>query len=184
MKGKIWTISNVLSLSRIVLMIPASYFLYAPMKFHREIAVLIILMAIITDALDGFFARKFNEISDLGKIIDPLADKIGVGIVVVMLTIFGDIPLWFTVIVLARDGIIFLAGMYIKKKTAIILPSLLSGKIAVTFLAFTLVLAVLKYNFIDPLYNILIWVTIGILLYSFVTYAIRFISTLKKYSSQ
>lgn len=184
MKGKIWTISNMLSMSRIVLMIPAGFFLYTPMKFHREIAVLIILIAIITDALDGFFARKFNEISDLGKIIDPLADKIGVGIVVVMLTIFGDIPVWFTVIVLARDGIIFLAGLYIKKKTAIILPSLLSGKIAVSFLAFTLVLAVLKYNFFQQLYEILIWVTITILLYSFVTYAIRFFSTLKNYSSQ
>ena len=180
-QGKIWTISNMLSISRIVLMIPASYYLATPGLFHREIAILFILVAVTTDALDGYFARKFNEISDFGKIIDPLADKIGIGIVVVMLTIYGDIPLWFTLLILIRDLIIFFAGLYIKSKTGIILPSLLSGKVAVTFLTFTLVFAVLQYPWMNLLFELLLWCTIGTLAYSFLIYAQRFFQTLKEY---
>ncbi len=162
-------------------MIPASYYLATPGLFHREIAILFILVAVTTDALDGYFARKFNEISDFGKIIDPLADKIGIGIVVVMLTIYGDIPLWFTLLILIRDLIIFFAGLYIKSKTGIILPSLLSGKVAVTFLTFTLVFAVLQYPWMNLLFGILLWCTIGTLAYSFLIYAQRFFQTLKEY---
>ena len=58
------------------------------------------LLAVTTDALDGYFARLLHQESELGKVIDPLADKIGVGIVVVLLLIFGDIPLWFALLVL------------------------------------------------------------------------------------
>ncbi len=183
MKNKIWTFSNMLSVCRIVLMIPACYLLYVPFKFHREYAVLIILIAVITDALDGYFARKFDEISELGKIIDPLADKIGIGIVVVMLTIFGDIPLWFTGVVLGRDVLIFIAGVYIKKRTGIILPSMMAGKIAVSFLALTLVLALLRYPIFETLHPTMIWVTIGTLFYSMIVYAKRFFKTLQEFNA-
>lgn len=179
MQGKIWTISNMLSVSRIVLMIPAMYFFITPMTFHREIALLIILVAVATDALDGYVARIRNEVSDFGKIIDPLADKVSVAIVVVMLTIFGDIPLWFTMVVLGRDLIIFVAGLYIKSRTGIILPSLMSGKVAVSILALTLVFPVLRYPSLEGAYLFFQWLTIGLLTYSFLVYAQRFFSTLK-----
>jgi cardiolipin synthase (CMP-forming) len=184
MKGKIFTLSNWISLSRIVLMIPAAYMFGSSIQFHREITVLIILVAITTDALDGYFARKFNEISELGKIIDPLADKIGIGIVVVMLVIYNDISLWLMVIVLSRDVIIFFAGLYIKKKTGIILPSLMSGKVAVSFLAFTLVFAILKYPKLEVVYSILIVVTLLLMGYSFIVYTKRFFITLRDFSRQ
>ncbi|MDP1676436.1 MAG: CDP-alcohol phosphatidyltransferase family protein [Bacteroidota bacterium] len=179
-QGKIWTISNLLSISRIILMIPASYYLATPIPYHREIAILFILVAVSTDALDGYFARKFNEISNFGKIIDPLADKIGIGIVVVMLTIFGDIPLWFTLLVLFRDLIIFFAGIYIKSRTEIILPSLMSGKIAVSFLTLTLVFAVLQYSWMKSSFGLLMWFTIGLLTYSLFEYTRRFFQTLNE----
>jgi CDP-diacylglycerol--glycerol-3-phosphate 3-phosphatidyltransferase len=180
-QGKIWTFSNMLSISRILLMIPASYYLATPGHFHREIAILFILVAVTTDALDGYFARKFNEVSEFGKIIDPLADKIGVGIVVVMLTIYGDIPLWFTLLVLIRDLIIFFAGLYIKSTTGIILPSLMSGKVAVSFLTFTLIFAILKYSWMNALFGFLMWTTIGVLAFSFIVYTQRFFQTLKEF---
>lgn len=179
-QGKIWTISNLLSISRIFLMIPAMYYLATPNLFHREIAILFILVAVSTDALDGYFARKFNEISDFGKIIDPLADKIGIGIVVVMLTIYGDIPLWFTILILCRDLIIFFAGIYIKSTAGIILPSLMSGKAAVSFVTLTLVFAVLQYSWMNTAFNYLMWFTVGLLLYSFIEYAKRFFQTVKE----
>ena len=162
-------------------MIPAAYFLATTGELHREFAILFILVAVATDALDGYFARKFNEISEFGKIIDPLADKIGIGIVVVMLTIFGDIPLWFTGLILSRDLIIFIAGIYIKSKTGIVLPSLMSGKVAVSFLTFTLIFAVLHYSWMDALFGLLLWITVGTLAYSLLVYTQRFFQTLKEY---
>lgn len=182
MQGKLWTISNLLSLSRIILMIPAAYFLVTPLQFHREIAVLIILVAVLTDALDGYFARKLNQISEVGKIIDPLADKIGVGIVVVLLTVSGDIPLWFAVVVLMRDIIIFFAGLFLKAKTNIILPSTMSGKIAVSFLAFYLVFAILQYPVMNTIAQYLLWVCIALLAYSITVYTKRFFFTLQEFN--
>lgn len=165
-------------------MIPASYFLATPMQFHREIAVLIILVAVATDALDGYFARKFNQISDVGKVIDPLADKVGVAIVVVMLTIYGDIPLWISIGVVSRDVIIFLAGLYIKRKTGIILPSLMSGKVAVSFLALYLVLAILQYRNIDWLLDMTLMISTVTLVFSFFQYAQRFFTTLQAHTTR
>jgi cardiolipin synthase len=179
MKQNLWTISNLLSISRIVLMIPAGYFMVTPMQFHREIALLIILVAVATDALDGYVARIRNEISDFGKIIDPLADKISIGMVVVMLTFFGDIPLWFTSVVLGRDIVIFIAGLYVKTKTGIILPSLMSGKVAVSILTLTLVFPILQYPSLDALYQFFLWLTLALLAYSLYVYAVRFFDTLK-----
>jgi cardiolipin synthase len=183
MNGPIWTISNLLSISRIILMLPAVYFFTSPIQFNREIALLIILVAVATDALDGYVARLRNEVSEFGKIIDPLADKVAVGIVVVMLTIFGDIPLWFTVTVLSRDVIIFIAGLYIKSKTGIILPSMMSGKVAVSILALTLVFPILQYPSLRGLYEFFTWVTLGLLGYSLAVYAKRFAETLRQHSS-
>jgi CDP-diacylglycerol--glycerol-3-phosphate 3-phosphatidyltransferase len=165
-------------------MIPASYFLATPMLFHREIAVLIILLAATTDILDGYFARKLDQISEVGKVIDPLADKVGVAIVVVMLTIYGDIPIWLSIGVIARDIIIFLAGLYIKHKTGIILPSLMSGKVAVSFLALYLVLAILQYQSIQWLVNVMVIVAVVTLVFSFFQYAQRFFATLHAHSAK
>lgn len=183
MQGKIWTISNGLSISRIILMVPAVYCFTAQFTFHREVALLIILVAVATDALDGYVARIRNEVSDFGKIIDPLADKVAVGIVVVMLTIFGDIPVWFTVTILLRDAIIFAAGLYIKARTGVILPSLMSGKVAVSILALTLVFPVLQYPSLQWMYEIFQWITVGLLGYSLAVYAKRFFETLREHSS-
>lgn len=161
-------------------MIPAMFFLITPMNHHREIALYIILVAVATDALDGYVARIRNEISDFGKIIDPLADKIAIGTVVVMLTIFGDISFWFALGVLLRDFIIFVAGLYIKAKTGIILPSLMSGKVAVSILALTLVFPILQYPSLNTIYIYFQWLTIALLTYSFLIYGKRFFNTLSE----
>src|SRR5512133_2814178 len=96
MKNKIFNISNTLSLSRIVLLLPLVALLFATDWPHRRIyAILLMVLGMVTDSLDGYFARKFNEVTELGKIIDPLADKICVAVIVVVLAMLGDIPVWY-----------------------------------------------------------------------------------------
>ena len=184
MSGKVWTISNALSLSRIVLMAPVVYFFLTPVIHNREFAVLFLLLAVTTDALDGYIARLLNQESEIGKIIDPLADKIGVGIVVVLLLFFGDISVWFAVTVILRDVLIFVGGLIVKVRKGIILPSNQPGKFAVAFVALTLVLAVLRYHFFAVLMQASLYVSVALLLISFGVYVKRFYVVIKSTTDQ
>lgn len=96
-------IPNLLSVSRIVLS-PLVIFLYFYDSFITSILALIFLIVLeITDALDGIAARKFNLVSDLGKVLDPFADTV---FHITMFTIFlyeGSMPIWMFIISLYRD---------------------------------------------------------------------------------
>ena len=73
-KKKIWTIPNILSIIRICL-IPLIVYLYLFTELSWLAGIFIILSG-LTDIVDGYIARKFNQVSDLGKILDPIADKL------------------------------------------------------------------------------------------------------------
>ena len=66
------TISNFLSASRIFLVLPMGYCLVTEFPFHRMWTIGIIAIAVATDFLDGFFARRLHQVTDFGKIIDPV----------------------------------------------------------------------------------------------------------------
>ena len=76
MLRRFWTISNFFSSLRIVLIVPVSYCYIAGFPHHRLWTVMLLLAAIGTDFLDGYCARLWHQVTDWGKIIDPLADKI------------------------------------------------------------------------------------------------------------
>ncbi|MCP5064306.1 MAG: hypothetical protein GY936_17845, partial [Ignavibacteriae bacterium] len=112
------TISNYVSFSRVLLGIPIYIYVSQINEIEnaRNILIGLYIAAYITDILDGFLARKLNQISELGKIIDPLADKILVIMIVSYLYIFNIIPpIYFWIIVL-RDLIIFAGGIIVSKK--------------------------------------------------------------------
>ena len=96
-------IPNLLSISRIVLS-PLVIFLYFYNSIISAVLALIFLIILeITDALDGAMARKFNLVSDLGKVLDPFADTV---FHITMFTIFlyeGSMPIWMYIISLYRD---------------------------------------------------------------------------------
>lgn len=72
--GKIWTLPNLLSFFRLCL-VPLFTYLYIFRNEYRKVLILLILSA-ISDVLDGYIARRFDMVSDLGKALDPLADKL------------------------------------------------------------------------------------------------------------
>ncbi|MCX6137472.1 MAG: CDP-alcohol phosphatidyltransferase family protein [Ignavibacteriales bacterium] len=178
-KDRIWTISNLLSLSRILLMIPVVYFYVEKIPYYREWSLFVILVAMITDALDGYIARVRNEVSELGKIIDPLADKLGIGIVVVLMTVTGDIPFWYAALILGRDVLIFLGGLYIKITRQIILASTMEGKVAVVVIAIALAFYMLQNPMFVLLGEIALWLSILMIAYSSAVYLKRFIKALR-----
>ena len=108
-----WTIPNLLSLLRIGLVLP---FLIALLRGEPRTALAIIVVAGISDALDGFIARFLHQQSQLGAYLDPIADKLLLTSAYVALAIPGlhagmRVPVWVTALVLARDVLILSAAL-------------------------------------------------------------------------
>lgn len=66
-------------------------------------AAVLFMLAIATDGIDGYLARKYDIVSDLGKLLDPIADKVLTGFAFIGLTILGELPVWVTILVLVRE---------------------------------------------------------------------------------
>lgn len=174
---RFWTISNLFSLSRIFIVFPAVWFLFQRTENTDLIATGLLVIAAVTDGLDGYIARKFNQVSDWGKILDPLSDKICIITVILGLLWLDLLPLWFVLLVAGRDVLIFAGGIYFKKRVGYIPMSIPSGKFAVFFTGFTLLFAILK---VEPWYHYFLYLSVILLFYSFGEYAVRMVRELKK----
>lgn len=140
---EIITISNGISLLRFFLVIPLWFLLdnYDSANV-RYITFALCLFAAATDMLDGYLARKLNQVTEVGKIIDPLADKAAMAVIVVKLFMLKEISAFYFFTIIGRDLIIFLGGIYVSKKLGRVLPSNKLGKITVLVLG-TVVLQIL-----------------------------------------
>jgi cardiolipin synthase len=100
------SIPNMLSILRLLL-VPV--FLWLLIVDQFLIAFLVLMFASFTDWLDGFIARKFNQITSLGKVLDPSADRLFILATLIGLTVNGIIPAWLAIVIVARD-ILLLVG--------------------------------------------------------------------------
>ena len=142
-------------------------------------AAALILIAASTDLFDGMLARKLGQVTEIGKIIDPLADKIAVAVVAFVLVFQAKIPFWFFCLALSRDLLIFLGGIHITRKQGIILQSNQTGKWAVTSVAFYLLLAVLDRPEIIWCKELFLLSSGCLLIVSFVFYLRRYIEVVR-----
>jgi CDP-diacylglycerol--glycerol-3-phosphate 3-phosphatidyltransferase len=172
---EIFGISNLISILRMLLVIPTIYFLGKINEdgSYRIIVILLFLGAYLTDLLDGFLARKLNQITETGKIIDPLADKIFVVLIVLKLFWMGEIPVYYFWIVILRDVIIFTGGIYVSNVIGKVLPSNLLGKITVSTIAAFLLGVVGGARSIPWLYDTLLYISIIFSFASVIGYGIR-----------
>ena len=183
-RKEIFTISNLVSLFRLLLVIPTIYFL-SQIGEHEEFRIVVIILffiAYLSDLLDGFLARKFNEITEFGKIIDPLADKIFVIGVILQLYISGEITHFYFWIVLLRDVIIIIGGLIVSKTIGKVLPSNLLGKITVASIAVFLLAVIIGVKEIPLLFNILQYGSILLSFASVLGYGLRAYETITWYS--
>ena len=100
-----WSVPNLISIARIVLVPVFVIVLLAGAHdvAGRWIAAALFVVAIATDAVDGHLARSRNLITDLGKILDPIADKALTGAALVVLSVLGELPWWVTLLILVRE---------------------------------------------------------------------------------
>lgn len=174
--GKFWTLANVLSMVRLVIVLPAVWLIFKEGSLFWIMTL--VLLAIATDYFDGRVARWSHTVSSWGKVLDPLADKIAGGLVVLALVARGALPIWFLAFILIRDLVIFIGGIYINRRTGQVPSSLWSGKVAVTAIAVTVLAAILRA---DPeIMEFCLYATTGLLAYSFLRYIFRFAAVVSR----
>jgi cardiolipin synthase (CMP-forming) len=102
--SRVLTAPNVITLVRL-LCIPV--FLWLLFGLHRQTAAAVLLAALgTTDWIDGYVARRYHQVSTLGKILDPAADRLLVGTAVIAVIVHGAVPLWFGLATIVREALV------------------------------------------------------------------------------
>jgi CDP-diacylglycerol--glycerol-3-phosphate 3-phosphatidyltransferase len=131
-----------------------------------------------TDKLDGDLARSRGEETEWGKILDPLADKICVAVMALVLLKLGDFPLWFVLALVLRDLLILAGGIYLRSSKQVVLPSNVAGKWVAALIALT-ILVILLNLFREMQWILLAACTAGLLL-SLAMYVARLLEVLRE----
>ena len=178
---------NKLAILRIILVIPFVIFLSLALEFSEIIGISIMLRifatiifvgAAITDYYDGKIARKYNMITNLGKLLDPLADKILVISALVTLAKFNQISLWFVIIIIFRELLITgLRSIVAAEGAVIAAESLGKWKTATQMVALTLIILI-PFSFIVN--NILLIIPLILTVVSGVEYVVKCKNILNK----
>ena len=170
-ENKILTFANLISLSRIFLSIPLVYFLNIN---QISKALFVIILIIVTDLIDGCIARKSNEITHFGKLIDPVADKICMMVVVIFLIFKIGYPMVIFFYVLAiRDIMLIIIGIYLMINHNIVFDSNKTGK----WFVFTTSLMML--SFILNYHN---YISYGLYFICFILFSISTSFYIKRYT--
>ena len=173
------TIPNAISFFRVVLITPFVAFFVA--KMYIPAAITIVLSG-LSDCFDGVIARKFNQESEFGKIIDPLADKLtllAAGVCVVLIEPFA-LPVMALMVI--KDVLMIIGGVVIVKKGIVPPKSAWYGKVGTIVFYITIGVIVLMAVFgyqNEPLTLTLLWVTLAIELFSLANYVVVYIKLVK-----
>ena len=170
-KKKIFTIPNVLSMVRICL-IPVIVWLFLGKEDYLLTGIFVVISG-LTDVVDGMIARKFNMISDLGKVLDPIADKATQAVVVILLSIRFPLMLLPLSVGIVKEIFMTISGYMVVKKCNIVLGANWHGKLATVVLTVTMALHLVWYSITPVVSIVLICLSAVLILLSLTLYAIR-----------
>jgi len=128
-------VPNMLTLGRLVLLPFIFFCLRHNTPPYTMAAIVLILAAVLLDSLDGYVAHRLNQVTDLGRILDPIVDKLSVGCGIVFLLVLRDFPLWAALIIFGRDVAILVLVFLLIRRKELITSSNFLGKMTVTALA-------------------------------------------------
>lgn len=178
----VWTIPNVLTMIRLLL-VPVFVVVYFRTTAEPKYAALAIFAAAsLTDMLDGCLARKLNQITDFGKLFDPLADKLMVLSAMVCQAVTGVFP-WAAVIVVAcKELVMVLGGLFMLSRDVVVYSNIV-GKAAQVCFILSLILSFFHVPLAEwgtRLDLILLWITVGLAVLAMAVYAAEYLRSLKK----
>lgn len=174
---KFFNLPNQLTILRIILIPAFLIFLYFDRPMTNVIATIIFVIASVTDIIDGYLARKYSIVTDIGKILDPVADKILVASSLIALMELGRIEGVVVILLLARD---FAVGALrdLSASKGEIIPAYFSGKLKTVFQMIAVGFLIYKNNLmginIFLIGKILIYFSVVLSIYSGVEYYKKF----------
>ena len=164
---------NKLTVAR---MVAVPIFIVVLMYGYYYAAAIIFVLASFTDMLDGKIARKYNLVTNFGKIMDPLADKLLVMAALVCLVELGDVPGWMVIVILAREFTV--TGLRtVAASQGVVIAAGMSGKIKTVTQMVAVTLILLKnwpFTYFNvPVADIMLWISVIMTIYSGIEYIVQ-----------
>lgn len=176
--NRIFTIPNILTMFRIGL-IPVFMYLY--LSGHFVPALIVIGLSALSDVLDGFIARKFHLVTTLGKVLDPIADKLSqLALMLCLLKQFWPQMLIPVIIIVVKELTTGIVGLVMVNKTGVVRSSVWHGKVTTVLLYAMIMLHVVWPGIPTTLSWITVLVCSVMMLISFVLYVIRYAKIIRE----
>lgn len=145
----------------------------------RYVAVAIFIVASLTDMLDGKIARKYNLVTNFGKFMDPLADKLLVCSALICLVELKELPAWMVIIIISREFII--SGFrLVASDNGVVIAASYWGKFKTTFQMIAVVLLILKIEALSMVTTAVVWIALALTIISLVDYIVKNAGVLKE----
>lgn len=175
---KILTLPNILSFLRIC-MIPFIVWFYC-VKEEFGIAGCILILSGITDVVDGFIARHFNMVSDFGKALDPIADKLTQGVMLICLIFRFPLMIVPLIVLSLKESFMIVTNFLVIQKTGVVPGANWHGKVATALLYSMMILHTFWFEIPKHVSNILIYACAVMIALSFLLYGKKNINTLER----
>jgi cardiolipin synthase len=170
---KLFNVPNTLTMIRILMIPLFVYVFFIPVQYNMIYAASIYVLAAITDILDGHIARKYNLITDFGKLFDPLADKLLQLVAVACLVWASVLPVWFFAFYILKELLQVFGGFILLKKGTVV-SSDIFGKLASVLFYISTVVFILFGNMSYILKNTIMITVVAFSLLAAVNYIIKF----------
>ena len=158
-----------LTIIRVILAVAFFVFVLLPEMWAQILALVLFVVAAITDLVDGKWARKKKQVTDLGAFLDPLADKMLVNLAFLALTYLGVVPVWVFAVILVRDFMVDGVRMMMARNGQTVAAAW-SGKVKTAFQMTTLISLIfnliVNFGFLDIINNILLYIVVILTVYS------------------
>lgn len=126
--ARVWTVPNVLSVGRLLLFVAFLVELFG--RDDRFLGAVALSVAGVTDYLDGYIARRFHQVSEIGKVLDPFVDRMMTVGTLISFMVYGALPLWLGSLVLAREVVVSLLAIVVASKGVREIEVIFLGKLA------------------------------------------------------
>ena len=157
---------NKLTVLRMIMIVP---FVVLLLMGFDWIALFIFIAASLTDLLDGKIARKYNLVTNFGKFMDPLADKLLVCAAMIVLVEMGRIPSWIVTIIISREFII--SGFrLIASDNGVVIAASYWGKFKTVFQMIMICLMIANIGWLSIITNIIMWIALVLTIVSLIDY--------------
>jgi len=159
-RTSVWTAANLVTMARVALVPLVVLALLADQGSGgwRWVAVALFVVAAATDRLDGYLARRMDQVTDWGKLVDPIADKALIGSTLVCLSVLGDVPWWVTVVILVRE--LGITAMRFAVLRYVVIPASRGGKLKTVLQSIGIGMFVAPLDTLWPFLGVVAWIVL------------------------